>query len=170
MSFAQIRLLKTEGFRLSSIYAGVFALSVLAMGVVVLVITGQAFRDQVVQYSRADLAAIQDGYRSEGVDEAREVVMQQMAAPGASDFFLLQKDKTVLAGNLPAMTGKAGIVSLPGSGPGHDILGVGLFLAPGIYAFSGSDLYRVHAAQDRIITALLWLFSAGIVLAVLGGA
>ena len=70
MSFVRIRLLRTEGFRLSAIYAGAFALSVLAMGAVMLVITDQAFRDQVVQYSRTDLAAIQDGYRSEGMAEA----------------------------------------------------------------------------------------------------
>jgi signal transduction histidine kinase len=170
MFFARIRLFHTEGFRLSAIYAGAFALSVLAMGAVVLVITDQAFRDQVVQYSRSDLAAIQDGYRSEGIKEAREVINQQMAAPGASDFFVLQKNGVVLAGNLPALPPKTGVVTLPGSGPSHDILGVGTLLAPGVYAFSGSDLYRVHAAQQHILVALLWLFSAGIVLAVLGGA
>ena len=73
MFSVQIRLLKTEGFRLSAIYAGAFALSVLVMGAVVLVITDQAFRDQMVQHSRADLAAIQDGYRNAVICEAEEI-------------------------------------------------------------------------------------------------
>ena len=170
MSFVRIRLPRTEGFRLSAIYAGVFALSVLGMGAVVLVITDHTFREQVLQYSRSDLAAIQDGYRNEGLGEAREVIEQRMATPSASDFFLLQKGSTVLAGNLPAMTPQTGMVALPGSERGHDILGVGAFLAPGLYVFSGSDLYRVHAAQQSIVIALLWLFIGGLVIAVLGGA
>ena len=155
---------------MSAIYAGAFALSVLAMGTVVLVITDQALRDQVVQYSSTDLAAIQNGYRSQGVREAHEVIGQIIAAPDGSGFLLLQQDNKVLAGNLGAMPPRTGVVTLPGSGPKHDILGVGTFLAPGIYAFAGSDLYRVHAAQQRIIVTLLWLFGAGIILAILGGA
>jgi signal transduction histidine kinase len=170
MSFARIKLWKTEGFRLSAIYAGAFALSVLAMGTVVLLITEQTLRDQVIQYSRADLAAMKDGYRTEGEDEVREVIQQRMALPDASDYFLMQRDKTAMAGNLPAMAQRTGVVSLPGVRPGHDILGVGAFVGPGLYAFSGSDTFRVQASQHRIIVALLWLFIAGIAIAVLGGA
>src|SRR6478735_374493 len=87
----RISFLRTEGFRLSVIYAVAFALSVLAMGAVVIVIVDQAFRDQILQSSRADIAAIQHGYASKGVEEAQEVVEQLMAAPGASDFLLLQR-------------------------------------------------------------------------------
>jgi signal transduction histidine kinase len=170
MSSVLTRLLKTEGFRLSAIYAGVFALSVLAMGAIVLLITDQTLRDQVVQYSRTDLAAIQNGYRSQGVKEAHEVIGQIIAAPEGSGFLLLQQNNKILAGNLAAMPPHIGVLALPGARPGHDILGVGTFLAPGIYAFAGSDLYRVHAAQQRIIITLLWLFGAGIVLAIAGGA
>ena len=89
----------------------------LVLGALVLVITDQALRDQIVQFSSADIAAIQDGYRSEGVHEAREVMQQRMAAPGASDFFLLQKDGKRLAGNLPAMPPRTGIVTLAGRRP-----------------------------------------------------
>jgi signal transduction histidine kinase len=133
-------------------------------------ITTQALRDQVAQYARADVAAIQDAYRSEGLGEAREVVRQIMVAPGASDFFLLQRDGKALAGNLPVMPLHTGIIALPGSGPDHDILGFGAVIGPGLYAFSGSDLARVHATQRRIIVTLLWLLAGGMVLATAGGA
>jgi signal transduction histidine kinase len=170
MSCVRIRFLHTEAFRLSAIYAGVFALSVLILGSIVLVITDRAFRDQMVQFSSADLATIKAGYDGEGVPEAREVIEQSMSQPGVSDYFLLQQGSTRIAGNLPVMTPRTGVVSLPGPSPGHDVLGVGAFLAPGLYAFAGSDLYRVHKAQQQILQTLAWLFAAALLLAVLGGA
>jgi signal transduction histidine kinase len=170
MCCVRIRFLHTEAFRLSAIYAGVFALSVLVLGSIVLVITDRAFRDQMLQFSGADIATIQAGYDGEGVDEAREVVEQSMAAPGTSDYFLLQRGKIRIAGNLPVMAPQTGTVSLPGFSPGHDVLGVGAFLAPGLYAFAGSDLYRVHKAQAHIVQTLAWLFAAALLLAALGGA
>ena len=136
----RIRFLYTEAFRLSAIYAGVFALSVLALGSVVFVMTDRAFRDQVVQFSRADIAAMRNGFDAEGIKEAREVLQQIMGKPGESDFLLLQKDGKRIAGNLPPMPARTGIVPLPGAGPGHDILGVGDFLEPGLYVYAGGDL------------------------------
>jgi signal transduction histidine kinase len=166
----RIRFLQTEGFRLSAIYAAAFALSVLVMGGVVIAVAHNALRDQLLQSSRADIAAMAQGYATEGVPEAKEVIEQLMAAPVASDFFLLQKGSIRIAGNLPAMMPKTGTATLPATGARHEILGVGAFLAPGIYVFSGSDLSRVQATQDHLIRILLWLFGAALLLAVLGGA
>jgi signal transduction histidine kinase len=170
MSCVRIRFLHTEAFRLSAIFAGVFALSVLALGAVVFVITDHAFRDQVVQFSRADIAAMRNGYEAEGVEEAREVLQQIMGKPGTSDFFLLQDHGRRLAGNLPTMTPRTGTVTLPGLVSGDDVLGAGAFLAPGLYVFAGSDLHRVHAAEREILQTLAWLFVAAMLLAVAGGA
>jgi signal transduction histidine kinase len=166
----QIRFLHTEAFRLAAIYAGVLALSVLLLGSAVLVITDRAFRDQIVQFSQADLSAIRSGYAGEGVGEAREVIEQSMATPNGSDYFLLQQGQTRITGNLPVMTPRIGVVPLPGPSPDHDVLGVGAALAPGLYAFAGRDLYRVHLAQQQIVQTLAWLFVAALLLAVLGGA
>src|SRR5258707_8524401 len=92
----RIRFLRTEGFRLSAIYAGVFALSVVILGALVLVITNQALRDQIVAFSASDIAAIRNGYASEGVHEAREVLHQLMGGPAPSDFYLLQEEGRVV--------------------------------------------------------------------------
>ena len=164
----RIRVLHTEAFRLAAIYAAIFAASVLALGVLVLVITDGAFRDQVVQYSRNDIAAIQNGYDNEGLHEAREVVQQRMAAPSASDFFLLQQGGKVIAGNLPAMAPRTGIFSV--NRDGREVLGVGKLLGPGVYAWSGSDLARAQIAQGKIVQTMAWLFAAALLLAVTGGA
>jgi hypothetical protein len=137
------------------------------LGGLALVITERAFRDQVVQFSQADIAAIQNGYDSEGVPEAREVVQQSMAGPGVPDFFLLQKDGKFVAGNLPMMPPRTGVFSL--NRDGHEILGVGKMLAPGVYAWSGSDLARVQIARREIVQTMIWLFAAALLLAVIGG-
>lgn len=170
MSSALNRLIRTEGFRISAIFAGAFVLCVTGMAFFVSLIITEALRGQVVQYASADVAAIQDAYRKEGLSEAREVVQQIMVAPGASDYFLLQKDSKVLVGNLPAMPPRTNIVTLPGAGAGHEILGFGAVIAPGLYVFSGSDLERVHDTQRHILQALLWLLAGGVILAVAGGA
>lgn len=166
----RIRLFHTEGFRLSAIYAGVFALSVLLMGIVVLLAAREEFRDQIVQFSRGDIAAIQRGYDSEDIPEAREVVEQLMGVPRTSAFFLLQKGTQRIAGNLPPMPAREGIVSLPGASPGDEILGTGAILAPGLYAFAGSDTYSSRLALQHITHILVGLFVVAILLAVMGGA
>jgi signal transduction histidine kinase len=168
----RIRFLRTEGFRLSAIYAGIFALSVVILGALVLVITNEALRDQIVVFSTSDIAAIRDAYATEGLHEAREVVNQLMAAPSSSGFYLLQQDGKVLDGNLPAMPSRIGIVQITFSSGNrnHEALGVGAFLAPRLYVFSGSDMTRLHAVQDHILNVMLGLFAAAILLAVAGGA
>jgi signal transduction histidine kinase len=165
------RLLHTEGFRLTAIFVAVFALAALALTASVLIIVTQQFQDQIVEFANADIAAVKDGYRTEGEPEAQEVIQQRMAAPGASDFFLLQRNGLRLAGNLAPMAPQTGIVTLsvPDGRAHHDVLGVGAFLAPGLYVFSGSDLEQSRRAQGRILQALVWVFAAAMLMAIGGG-
>ena len=162
------RFLHTEAFRLSAIYAAIFAASMLVLGGMMLLIAQRAFHDQIVQFSQADIAAIQNGYDNEGLHEAREVVQQSMAAPGVSDFLLLQQDGHKIAGNLPAMAPRVGVFTL--TSDGREILGVGQLLAPGIYAWSGSDLARARVARQQMMQTMAWLFAAALLLAAAGGA
>jgi signal transduction histidine kinase len=162
------RFFRTEGFRLSALYATVFALSFVILGGLILVITNQALRDQIVVFSATDIAAIRDGYAHEGEHEAREVINQLMAAPASSGFYLLQRDGQVLDGNLPAMVPRAGTLDVTEAG--HQILGTGAFLAPGLYVFSGSDTARLHRVQVHLLNVMLGLFVMALLLAVAGGA
>ena len=166
-----IRAFHTEGFRIAAIFVAIFALSAAALTVLTIVIVNGEFRDQIVQFANADIGAVKDGYRTGGIGEAEEVIAQRMSAPGFSDFFLLERDQTRLAGNLQPMAPRTGTLSMPypGSPSGHAILGVGTFLAPGIYIFSGSDLYRARLTQRRILVTLSWVFAGALILALLGG-
>ena len=168
----RIRFLRTEGFRLSALYAAVFALSMVILGGFVLVIISQALRDQIVTFAYADIGAIRNGYVIEGEYEAREVVQQLMAGPANSGFYLLQRGGRVLEGNLPAMGPRTGTMELSVSSAGRsrEVLGVGEFLAPGLYVFSGSDLARPRAVEAHILNIMLVLFPAAILIAVAGGA
>jgi signal transduction histidine kinase len=169
MSFVRIRYFHTEGFRLSAIYALVFTLSVLSIGAVVLLINRHALRDQLLQSAQTGIVALQRAYDQEGEAEAREVVAQLEGAPGASDLFLLQKDGRRIAGNLPAMTPRPGIVELTPHGRQNEVLGMGAELAPGLYAFSGSELTHVRKVQSQIQQTLAWVFLAAMLLAAVGG-
>ena len=135
-------------------------------------ITNQALRDQILVFSATDIAAIRNGYASEGLHEAREVINQLMAAPASSGFYLLQRDGKVLDGNLPAMAPRVGSVEIAFSSGNrnHQALGMGAFLAPGLYVFSGSDMTGLRAVQAHILNVMLVLFGAAMLLAVAGGA
>ena len=168
----RIRAFHTEGFRIAAVFVAIFALSAAVLTIVTLVIVNEEFQDQIVQFANADIAAVKDGYRTEGEAEAREVINQRMAAPGASDFFLLERGATTrLAGNLAPMPPRTGVLTLPypGGAAGHAILGVGVFVAPGLYVFSGSDLYHARLARGRILRILTWIFGGTLILALLGG-
>jgi len=167
----RIRFLRTEGFRLSALYAGIFALSVTILGILVLVITNQALRDQMVTFAHSDIGAIRNGYVIEGEREAREVVRQLMAGPANSGFYLLQREGRMLEGNLPAMAPRTGTIALSVSSGGRnrEVLGVGEFLAPGLYVFSGSDMAPARAVAAHILNIMLVLFPAAILIAVAGG-
>lgn len=165
----RIRFLQTESFRLSAIYALVFALSVLAIGTAMLALTRQALREQILQSAQTDIVAMQRAYRQEGIAEVREVVGQLKGAPGASEYFLVQQNGKRLAGNLPPMSPDVGNVELP-QGAGHAaVLGVGAKIAPDLYAFSGTTIARVQEVQSQILRMLLWVFLGALILAIAGG-
>lgn len=168
----RIRFLRTEGFRLSAIYAGVFAVSVAALAMLMLFTTEEALRKQILAFSAMDIAAIRHGYASEGIPEAREVISQLRAAPNGRNFFLLQQDGKAVDGNLPAMAPQIGPVELAGmpATQGHALLGTGEWLAPGTYVFAGSDMGRLAALRSRMIGTVLWFTAAGLLLAIGGGA
>ncbi len=141
------------------------------MTVAVLLIVDQEFRGQIVQFANADIAAVSDGYKNEGLDEAREVIGQRMSAPGGSDYLLLQRNRQRLAGNLATMRERTGILTLPNpaAGPGHQILGVATYIAPGLYVFSGSDTFNAAQARRHILAMLIWVFAGAVLLAILAG-
>ena len=137
-----------------------------------LVITNQALRDQIVAFSATDIAAIRNGYASEGVHEAREVIEQLMAGP-ANSRLLSAATGWQGGGRQSAGDGRrTGTVEFAFSSRGQSgkYWASATFLAPGLYVFSGSDMARLRAVQAHILNVMLDLFAASMLIAIAGGA
>ncbi len=176
----EIRLIRTESFRLTALFAGLFIGAMLILGGVFYVIVDNAFESEILQSASRDLASIRQGYDAEGVKEAVEVVNQRLARPTASDFLLLQGTTGEhLAGNLPVMSPTEGPLRIPlpasrggrhfEDDEGHEILGRGELIAPGLYAFAGRDLFVIDAAEEEAFHAVGWILAITLALAVGGG-
>ncbi|MBU6299486.1 MAG: HAMP domain-containing histidine kinase [Alphaproteobacteria bacterium] len=173
----EIRLFRTESFRLTAIFALLFVGATLVLSGVLYAIVDSAFKSEVLLNAGQDLAAIRKGYDSEGISEAKEVVNQRLARPTTSNFLLLQNaGGKKIAGNLPAITPAVGTVRLPISAARkddrraeHRILGRGQFIAPGVYAFAGQDLAVFNAAEREALRAIGWTLTAALIFAVAAG-
>ena len=165
------RFIRTEGFRLSALYTAVFAWSFVILAAIVLFVTNQALRDQILSFSSSNIAAVRNGYTSAGVYEAREVIQQLRAAPASSGFCMLQQDGKVLEGELPALAPRAepAEVSFTSHGRAYQVLGIGETLAPGLYVFCGGDTARLRVTQNYILDVMFGLFAVAMLFAVAGG-
>ncbi len=186
------RLIRSESFRLAAAFAGLFLALTGGLLVAVLWIVDRTQTSALRSANEADIATIENGFRDEGRDEAVEVVRQIMGSqrqlgdhPPAA-FILLQDDAgRRLAGNLASVTPRIGLLRLaipdsvvtpgrqrPGAreiSPPGEILGRGLYIAPGTYAFVGRSTQQIIATRRSILDAFLWIAGAAVALACLGG-
>lgn len=173
------RLFHTESFRLATIFAGLMTGAMLIVMVIIYIIMHQAFRTELLSVVDNDLTSIESGFKTEGVSEASEVINQRLFKAGASDFFILETvNGHKVAGNLPAMAPKLGVLSFAvpalllgrGENPeSHAILGKGAMLSPKLYVFAGRDLYLARATEGKIVRTLGWILAITLLLAVGGG-
>ena len=171
------RLLRTESFRLTAIFAAIIIGAMLILMSLVYAITHEAFHTQLQNSIAHDIASIKDGFRSQGVSEVKEVIHQRLFGAHGTDYFLLQTaSRTKLAGNLPAMAPIAGKRRMPLPRPitgesdeDHEIVGRGLFLTPKLYIFVGRDLYLATAAEESVLHTFGWVLAATLFVALAGG-
>jgi signal transduction histidine kinase len=180
----RIRHFQTESFRLAAIYAGLLFGSMAVLSALVYLIVGHAFEADLQRGSDDDLAAIHRAYTAElvrkpakAIHEAKEMIDDRLLATDTADAFLLQNAGRVrIAGNLPAMAPKAGILRfadpLPpynGTSSAHIILGRGEILTGGVYAFVGRDLYAASTAENSVLGAFGWVLLASLLASFAGG-
>ncbi len=180
--FARARLLHTEAFRHAAIFAAIFFAATLVIIFLVYVIADDALKGELLRAVDNDIAAVRNGYYREGGGdwEAAEIIGYRLRGPGAQDYFLFERGANrKLAGNLPAMTPGEGILFLARTRGGRiavsderhgQIVGRGVFIAPGAYLYVGRDLRVTHATAGKILRASGWIAAAAILLGILGGA
>lgn len=171
------RLLRTANFRLTVFYAGSFSLSVLALFAIVAWSTTQFMKRQIDSTVSDEIAEVLTDGSSGGVDSLAGTI-QRMARTAAGVSYLLQDPSgKVVAGNLPAMTPRTGLIRLthPPSGTqprrgrdGHaGLRGRGVILPQGAYLFvalSDAELGEMQSVIARGFLAGLGVTIAFVVL------
>jgi signal transduction histidine kinase len=184
MSSPRTRLFQTESFRLAAIYAGLFVGSMVILIALIYFIVAGAFEADLLRNSDDDLLAIRRAYVAElakkpakAIHEATEMIDDRLIATDTADAFLMQDGAhRRIAGNLPVMTPKAGVLRFSDPLPSdagrpdeHVILGRGEFLTPTLYVFVGRDLYGAKKAEWAVLRTFGWILLASVFLAIACG-
>lgn len=155
------RLFRSESFRQAALYAGLFAVAMSVLFALMFFVLDHSFKANLMREVVDDLASIRAAYAIDKNDnsdhEAQEIVEGRLREPDADDAFLLQRDGRRLAGNIPAMPVRLGefILTLQTHDRDgvHAILGRGVMVEPGVYAFVGRDLDQLKDAETGILYA-----------------
>lgn len=173
------RLLHTEAFRLTALFTALLLGATIILAGSVYLIVDAAFKAELLHAADLDLAAIRKGYAAEGVSEAAEVVNQRLTKPPASDFLILETTAgKKIVGNLSFVAPRPGSLRLAvpvvagdedENAPAHEILGRGALIAPGLYAFSGRDLYVLSVTEGKALRAVALILALTLLLAIGAG-
>lgn len=170
------RLVESESFCQAGVYALVFVGSMAVMIALVFLIVDQSFKTALLRASDDDLRAIKTAYATaqpgRGLHEATEMIEDRTVASDIENRFLLQQGLDMkVAGNMRAMPPVEGIQYVrdpnrdaqPESE--HRVLGRGEFIAPGIFAFVGRDLFEVNQSENEILLTFAGVLAMSVVLA-----
>ncbi len=168
------RILRAESFRLAALFTSLFVSLTGALLLTVLWMVDSTQRAALRAADRADIAAIENGFRDEGVSEAVEVVRQllgtavyQKAHPPTVYIALVDRARGSIAGNFAAPGPRVGPWDLDVGRAA--VLGVGATLSPDLYVFVGRDAAGVAATRGRIIAVCLWIVGGALLVAVAAG-
>ena len=177
----RIRILGTEAFRLTALFATLFLGLTGALLLAVYWIVAGAQQAALVAAVDADIRTVMNGYRDEGVPEAVEVVDQRLGTrlrvdSGVTDVYILLADRSrgKIAGNLPLFPPQIGLTELDrvpaaATAARGAILGRGVYVADGVYLYVGRDTRPIAKTRARIARAFGWIGCAAIVIAACGG-
>ena len=172
------RLFRTANFRLTLLYAGTFSLSVLALFAIVSWSTTQFMKRQIDRTVSDEIDEVLTD--SGGAAPALAATVRKMADTAAGISYLLQdRAGHVIAGNLPAMTPRQGLIVLAHPPAGMrpkrrsdlhaGLRGRGLLLAGGSYLFVAVSNAELGEMQAVIARGFLAGLAATIAFAVLSG-
>lgn len=172
------RLVRTSSFRLTLLYAGLFAASVLILLGAMLwwgtsYITGEM--DTTVSN---ELIEVQTDAAQAGSGGMRATVAAMTAQSPGMRYLLETPTGRVLAGNMPALPPQVGVLTWhpPRSGLERrqplrrSVRGRMIRIADGDYLFVGLNSFELHEMREMVTRAFLWVLVATLLLAMLVGA
>jgi signal transduction histidine kinase len=171
------RLVRTATFRLSALYAILFAGCVLLLGAAAFWSTRAALDKQLARRIEAELTLLERDYRAHGIDELIATVQQRSRVKGNLDYFVADPAGERLAGDLPVAAGTSGWVEVDtgpdaGDGPGGESEHVRILVKPldGGYRLGvGEDLEQVGELEDTFLGILASALGIVLVLGIGGG-
>jgi signal transduction histidine kinase len=178
-----IRVFRAESFRLAALFALVFlTLTAVLLSTVLWIVAG-AERHSLIEANESDISTVINGLKSEGLDEAIEVVQQRLGAPAPSgrhrlmpETYMVIEDNhgKVLVGNLPYVQCAAQTFELPLPPADDDhqpviALGRCVALTASTSLFVGRDTAAMYATRERILGAFGWVALGTCIFSVLGG-
>lgn len=178
------RILRTTGFRLSALYAGLFGLSVLVLFGVIYWVTSGALRNQLADTVEGEVAALVEDHQAGGVARLTAVIDQRLASNSdpAISYLLLDPEGRKLAGDMAVVTPVAGWQTLPAPPKlenadaddpedigSAEMLALGTELSDRSFLLVGADTHRIVEVEEVIIRAFGWALGVTVLLAVVGG-
>ncbi|MFZ5790155.1 MAG: ATP-binding protein [Pseudomonadota bacterium] len=169
------RIVLTASFRLVALYALLFALSVVALGGFVFLMSRSALQTQMEARIEAEMASLRRESTAQGLDRLANTVAERGRGAGALDYLLLSPNGRRLAGDLPSPGSRRGWVDLDtpeqnadeeGSNRVHMLV---VSLADGSTLAVGDDIGRIEEVEEAVLGAFAWALAATIVLGLAGG-
>jgi signal transduction histidine kinase len=106
------RIVRTATFRLSALYAVLFAACVLLLGAAAFWSTRSALESQLTRRIEAESTLLEQEFRAHGVDALVATVQQRSRVKGDLDYFVADPAGERLAGDLPAVADRSGWVEV----------------------------------------------------------
>jgi signal transduction histidine kinase len=171
------RLVRTATFRLSALYAVLFAACVLLLGAAAFWSTRSALERQLARRIEAELTLLEQEYRAHGIDALLATVQQRSRVKGNLDYFVADPAGERLAGDLPVVADKSGWVEVdtgPDAGDGQkgesEHVRVLVKQLDGRYRLGvGEDLEQAGELEDTFFGILASALGIVLVLGIGGG-
>ncbi|MBV9990319.1 MAG: HAMP domain-containing protein [Alphaproteobacteria bacterium] len=171
------RIFRTTSFRLTLLYAAVFCVSVMALfGAMFWFGTGYV-ADEIDHTVNVEIAEVHDAADTPSLESlTRAVGFYAQRAPAGVFYYLQDKDGRVLAGNVPRLPPREGVLTWSPRESRtlfphtiHGVRGRGTRTVDGAYMFYGVDSSKLNEMREMIARAFIWGLLATVILALGGG-
>jgi signal transduction histidine kinase len=170
------RLVRTASFRLSALYAILFAGCVLLLGAVAFWSTRSALEQQLMRRIEAEMTLLEQEFRSSGVDRVIATVQERTRINGNLDYFVVDMTGKRLAGELPVTDRLGWVEFTPGqdakgrqSGENEPVRILVRQLDGGFRLGVGEDLEQVGEMEETFLGILASALGIVLVLGIGGG-
>jgi signal transduction histidine kinase len=177
-----LRTFRTASFRLSVLFAGLFALCFTILMSITYFATTTAMHDQLRRSIEDESAALVADAANESASAIADDVNERLqTSPGANKYYYFRDASgRKLAGNLGQPVGLEGWHEGPFSrtlvadaglsmDQDHELWGRGTTLPGGSFIFIGQDAYQVISTQEIILQTLIWSAIAAFIIAIVAG-